>query len=233
MKYQNIVEAIFIKRPNRFIAHCVVDGVEVITHVKNTGRCAELLVPGCTVYLEHAPSPKRKTDYSLIAVLKEDLLINMDSQIPNACAYEAILAGKLDFGEIAFSRREFKYGNSRFDIYVETVDGRKILIEVKGVTLERDGIALFPDAPTARGTKHIYELMEARKEGYECFIFFVIQFSPVKRFEPNAVMDPSLAKALLEASNVGVGVVAFDCQITPDEMVIQNPIDVILPTFDT
>ena len=230
MKYKNIVPATFLKRPNRFIAHCLVEGTEVIAHVKNTGRCAELLIPGVTVYLEHAPASTRKTDYSLIAVMKGELLINMDSQIPNGAAYEAILnkSLKITDEEITFSRREFKYGNSRFDIYLETVTGRKLLVEVKGVTLERNGIATFPDAPTVRGTKHIYELMEAVKDGYECYILFVIQFSPVAYFEPNALMDPKLAQALRDASNVGVKVLAVDCQIMPDEMVIKGLVEVRL-----
>jgi len=230
MKYNNIIEAKFLKRPNRFIAHCSIDGTEVIAHVKNTGRCAELLISGATVYLEHAPSPTRKTDYSLIAVKKGELLINMDSQIPNAAAYEAILDGTISFGGEAFSftRREFKYGASRFDIYLETVSGRKILVEVKGVTLERDGVATFPDAPTARGTKHIYELAEALKDGYECVILFVVQFNPVKYFEPNKLMDPKLAKTLKEASNAGVKVVAFNCRVKPDEMAIQEQVEVRL-----
>jgi len=227
MRYNNIVEATFLKRPNRFIAHCLVDGAEVIAHVKNTGRCAELLIPGVTVFLDYAPGPKRKTDYSLVAVSKKELLINMDSQAPNAAAYEAILAGKLELGEeIIFSRREYKYGGSRFDIYLETASGRKILVEVKGVTLEIDGLATFPDAPTARGTKHIYELIEAKKAGYRCIIFFVVQFSPVTKFQPNRLMDPKLADALKVASDVGVEVLAFDCQVKPDEMVVDKQIEV-------
>ncbi|MCL1950785.1 MAG: DNA/RNA nuclease SfsA [Turicibacter sp.] len=228
MHYNEVVSATFLERPNRFIAHCLVDGVQVVAHVKNTGRCRELLIPGVTVYLEHAPSPSRKTDYSLIAVQKGGLLINIDSQIPNGAAYEAILAGKLGLGEISFSKREYKYGNSRIDIFLETVSGRKILVEVKGVTLERDGVAMFPDAPTARGTKHVYELANAIDEGYECIIFFVIQFSPVNYFEPNRLMDPKLADALRHSSGKGVRVLAYDCQVSPNQMEVRNKVEVIL-----
>lgn len=232
MEYSNIVTAIFLKRPNRFIAHCLVDGMEVISHVKNTGRCAELLVPGCTVYLEHAPSPKRKTDYSLVAVQKGELLINMDSQIPNGAAYEALVSKALKLPgieeEFSLIRREFKYGNSRIDLYLETVSGQKVLVEVKGVTLERGGIALFPDAPTTRGTKHIYELIKAVEDGYLAYILFVIQFKPVSHFEPNAVTDPDLASALLAAAQSGVGVLAVDCAVTKECMVIKDFVNVKL-----
>lgn len=221
MKYKNIVEAIFIKRPNRFISHCLVDGVEVIAHVKNTGRCAELLIEGVTVYLEYAPSPTRKTDYSLIAVLKGNRLINMDSQAPNKIAFEALKSGVIKLpglvGKISLIKQEFKYKNSRFDLYVETKK-EKVLIEVKGVTLEVDGVAMFPDATTARGDKHVNDLIRAKQEGYLAYVIFIVQMANVAYFKPNVERDPKLAESLKVASKAGVGILAYDCCAHPDEI---------------
>jgi len=232
MKYNNIVKATFIKRPNRFISHCLVNGKEVIAHVKNTGRCGELLIEGVTVYLEHAPSPTRKTDYSLIAVMKGDRLINMDSQAPNKVAYEGIKSGKIKLpgvkGERTYIKQEFKYGNSRFDLYVETTLEEKILIEVKGVTLELDDVVMFPDAPTTRGDKHVNELIEAEKEGYLTYVLFIVQMEGVSYFTPNAERDPKLAESLRAASEAGVGIMAYDCVVKPDELRVKEIAKVVL-----
>jgi len=232
MTYNNIVKAIFIKRPNRFISHCLVDGKEVIAHVKNTGRCGELLIEGVTVYLEHAPSSTRKTDYSLIAVEKGNRLINMDSQAPNKVAYEGIKSGDIRLpnvkGDWVYIKQEFKYGNSRFDLYIETNLEEKILIEVKGVTLEVDDVVMFPDAPTARGDKHVNELIEARKEGYLTYVLFIVQMEGVKYFTPNAERDPKLAKSLKNAEEAGVGILAYDCVVKPDELTVKKPVRVEL-----
>ena len=221
MKYKNIVKAIFIKRPNRFISHCLVDGAEVIAHVRNTGRCAELLVKGATVYLEYAPSPKRKTDYSLIAVRKGNRLINMDSQAPNKIALEGLRSGKIALpdlsGGISLIRQEYQYQTSRFDLYVET-NKEKVLIEVKGVTLEVDGVVMFPDAPTTRGEKHVHELMVALDDGYLAYVIFIVQMNGVRHFVPNWERDPKFAKSLKMARDAGVGVLAYDCSVEPDEI---------------
>ena len=179
MKYQNVVEAIFLERPNRFVAYCKVAGETQKVHVKNTGRCKELLVPGAVVYLEESDNPNRKTKYSLVAVEKGDLLINMDSQVPNQVVEEALRTGRIKLPGIieplTFIKREKTYGQSRFDFYVETAE-EKIFIEVKGVTLEEDGVVRFPDAPTERGVKHVEELMEATKEGYKCYVLLLYRW---------------------------------------------------------
>lgn len=231
MKYENIVEATFIKRPNRFISQCVVDGKEVVAHVKNTGRCAELLIEGVRVYLEYAPSPTRKTDYSLIAAVKGDRLINMDSQAPNKIALEGLKSGRIKLpglsNEISLIKQEYKYKHSRFDLYVETKK-EKILIEVKGVTLEAGNIAMFPDAPTTRGDKHVNELIEARHEGYLTYVLFMIQMAGVDYFTPNAKRDPKLAESLQRASLAGVEVFAYDCDVKPDEILVNEVVKVEL-----
>ncbi len=209
MIYPNIHPAIFISRPNRFIAHCLLDGEEVVCHVKNTGRCKELLIEGCRVYLTESDSPTRKTKYDLVAVQKGDMLINMDSQAPNELAYEWLRGGLLS--EDATVRREVRFGDSRFDLYFEDGD-RKGFIEVKGCTLERDGIALFPDAPTQRGVKHIRELIKAKEAGYEAYILFVIQMKGVSEFRPNRDTHPEFADALIDAKRAGVNILAYDCE---------------------
>ena len=222
MKYANIVKGTFIERPNRFIAICRIDGKEEICHVKNTGRCRELLLNGATVYLEKSSNPNRKTQYDLVAVQKGDRLINMDSQVVNKVALEFI--PKL-FSDIKYIKPEYKYGNSRFDIYVET-ETEKIFVEVKGVTLENDGVVRFPDAPTERGVKHLNELQKAVTEGYRACVLFVVQMSDVKYFEPNRETHPQFADALKQAKENGVIPLAFICDVTQDAIEITKEIPI-------
>ena len=210
MEYKKIRHAIFISRPNRFVAYVLLDGAEEKVHVKNTGRCRELLVSGCRVVLEESENLHRKTRYSVIAVFKGDLLINMDSQAPNAAAYEALNNGYIkEIGKVDYIKREVKYSESRFDLYYEKA-GKKGFIEIKGVTLEQDGTAMFPDAPTERGTRHIRELIKAKKEGYEAGILFVIQFKGAKVFTPNSATDIKFSQALAAAARSGVGIMAYE-----------------------
>ena len=226
MKYINIQKARFIDRPNRFIAHVEIDGDMQVCHVKNTGRCKELLQNGCIVYLEKSNNPTRKTKYDLVAVEKDKLLVNMDSQAPNKVVKEWLEAGGL-YQKPTLVYPEMKHGNSRVDFYIEDKN-RKAFIEVKGVTLENDGVAAFPDAPTQRGIKHIYHLIDAVKEGYEAYLIFIIQFKPVKYIIPNDVTHPEFGKALREAFTAGVHVLAYDCIVTPDSMQINQMIEVKL-----
>ena len=227
MKYNNIVEGRFIERPNRFIAKVEIGGVTETVHVKNTGRCRELLVKGTTVYLEKSNNPERKTGYDLIAVLKNGkTLINMDSQIPNAVTEEWLRKGNL-FSKDAVIRREVTHNKSRFDFYIEE-GGRKIFLEVKGCTLETDGIARFPDAPTERGVKHINELIDCVNEGFEAYILFVIQLKGIKHFEPNDVTHKAFGDALRNAENKGVNILAYDCNVTKDTIEIDKEIKVLL-----
>ncbi len=231
MHYTMIKQGVFLERPNRFIANVLVDGVIETVHVKNTGRCRELLIHGVLVILEKAvslPNSGRKTKYSLISVYKENRLINIDSQAPNLVIYEALHRGELsEFGRPTRIVREFRYGSSRFDIYYESgmVKG---FIEAKGVTLERDGVLFFPDAPTERGSKHVRELVEAVKSGYEACILFLIQMEGAAWFEPNTVTDPQFAEALRSASTHGVKVLAYDSFVTEDEIRIGSPVAVKL-----
>lgn len=231
MKYNNIVEATFISRPNRFIANVMVDSAPVTVHVKNTGRCRELLVPGAKVFLEKSDNPARKTLYDLVAVQKGNRLVNMDSQIPNAAAYEWISAGGFK-KDVTLLKREVTFGNSRLDLYLEYTDEagktRKAFVEVKGVTLEDDGVVRFPDAPTERGIKHIHELTECLKEDYEAYLLFVIQMKDVKYFEPDREIHRDFADALREASERGVQVLAYDCEVTENSMEIRDPVEVRL-----
>ncbi len=224
MKYNNIVIGEFLARPNRFIAQVLVDGKEVTVHVKNTGRCKELLTDKAQVVLEKSDNPKRKTAYSLIAVYKGDVLINMDSQVPNAVVAEAILAGKVaEIGEVDFLKREVTYGDSRFDIYYEKMlDGKLVkgFVEVKGVTLEVDGVAKFPDAPTSRGAKHLHGLMAARADGYEAAAMFLVQMQGCQHFLPNKDTDPKFAQSLIEAKRAGVNILVYDSFVGEDEIVI-------------
>jgi sugar fermentation stimulation protein A len=227
--YKNIVQGTFVERPNRFIAKVVIDGTEETVHVKNTGRCRELLLPGAKVYLEPA-SRERKTKWSLIGVKKGDRIVNIDSQAPNKVIETALNSGILKLpgaGIINTLKREKTYRSSRFDFYFETAN-QKGFLEVKGVTLENDGIAAFPDAPTERGTRHVHELMLAVDEGYLCYIIFVIQMKGIKRFEPNAATDPLFAGTLKKAAANGVGIIAFDCNVGPDFIVMDEYIDVRL-----
>lgn len=215
MKYSNpIVKGSFLERPNRFIAKVSVDGTEETVHVKNTGRCRELLVPNATVYLEHWDTEHRKTKYDLIAVEKGDHLINMDSQAPNKVAAEYLPAL---FPDYTYLKAEVKHGNSRFDFYLET-PSEKWFIEVKGVTLEEDGIVRFPDAPTQRGVKHIEELTHCLSEGYRAMILFVVKMRDVSHLEPNDRTHPAFGEALRKAKAAGVRIEAVDCIVTPDSV---------------
>ena len=229
MKYKNIKAAEFISRPNRFIAKVRIDGNEETVHVKNTGRCRELLTEGCTVYLEESDNPNRKTRYDLVAVEKlrsgkPPLLVNMDSQIPNAAAEEWLRKGEL-FSKQAVIRREFTYGESRFDFRIE--DGEKVsFLEVKGVTLENDGTASFPDAPTERGVKHIHELIRAHKEGFGAYILFVVQMKEIRELRPNDATHRAFGDALRLAEREGVKILAYDCIVTPESMTIDKPISI-------
>ena len=225
MEYQNIIRGTFLSRPNRFIAMVAIGGQEAVCHVKNTGRCAELLRPGATVYLEKSANPARKTAYDLVAVEKGSLLINMDSQAPNTAAGEWLRAGGL--GKIENLRRETVHDDSRFDLsFVK--DGRQCFLEVKGVTLEQDGICAFPDAPTERGAKHLRGLLRAAQEGYGAYVLFVIQMSPVRYLHPNDITDPGFGEALRRAAAGGVQILAVDCKVTENTMEIQHPVPVVL-----
>ncbi len=225
MRYDTIAEGIFLSRPNRFIAHVRVGEEEVVCHVKNTGRCRELLREGVRVILSRSDNPSRKTAYDLVAVYKGDTLFNMDSQAPNAAMGEWLRTAD-EFRGITLLKPECRYQNSRFDFYLETAE-RKVFIEVKGVTLEREGVFLFPDAPTERGVKHIYELIASVEEGYEAYAFFVIQTEKCRYFTPNAETDPAFSKALREAEKWGVKIRAVTCRVTPDSMTVDGyaPVD--------
>jgi sugar fermentation stimulation protein A len=221
MKYGSMVPGRFIARPNRFIAHVEIDGKTEICHVKNTGRCRELLPQGAEVWCQVASDPKRKTKFDLITVRKGDRLINMDSQAPNTAAKEWLIAGGL--GEIGDLKAETVHGDSRFD-FSFTLEGRRCFLEVKGVTLEDDGVCAFPDAPTERGVKHLKGLTRAAREGYGAFVLFVVQMADVKYLHPNDRTDPAFGAALREAAENGVTVLAMDCAVTEDEMHIRLPI---------
>ena len=219
MKYKNIVKAKFISRPNRFIANVEVDGNELVVHVKNTGRCKELLIPGCTVYLEKADNPERKTPYDLVAVEKDGRIINIDSQAPNKVVKEWLLSQ----GQYDKVQPEYKFGNSRIDFYMEKAEVR-YLMEVKGCTLFIDGIGYFPDAPTERGAKHLRELTYAVKKGYNTSVAFVIQGEGITEVRPNEVTDPDFAKAFYEAKAAGVEIVFYLCKVTDDSLYITREI---------
>ena len=223
MKYKNIIQGVFLSRPNRFIAKVNIDGAEHTVHVKNTGRCQELLVPGCTVYLEKSDNPARKTQYDLISVVKEKRVINMDSQAPNAVFADWVKQQYPD----AVIKREKTYKDSRFDCYIETGTA-KAFVEVKGVTLEQDGHVRFPDAPTDRGIKHLHGLMDAVANGYQAAAFFVIQMEDVKSFSPNYDTHPQFGQTLKEAQAAGVHILAYSCKVTPDTLEIDKPVPVIL-----
>ena len=225
MQYAKMVEGTFLARPNRFIAHIEIDGNVEVCHVKNTGRCRELLPVGAKVWCLDAASPSRKTRYDLITVRKGERLINMDSQAPNAAAKEWLLAGGL--GKIENLKAEAKHGDSRFD-FSFTKDGRPCFLEVKGVTLENDGVCAFPDAPTQRGAKHLRELAKLAQEGYGAYVLFVIQMEGVKYLHPNDLTDKPFGEALREAKNAGVEIMAYDCKITVNTMDILNKVEVKL-----
>lgn len=273
MRYNQVVKGQFIDRPNRFIAHVEINGTVEVCHVKNTGRCRELLVPGCTVYCAKSDNPSRKTLFDLIAVEKscpaaqkgalsnvalksakretsqkvltaakdtsvieqsrtlltnqnKTLLINMDSQAPNAAAKEWLETKSL-FAGLSYLKPEYKHGNSRFDFYLEE-GPRKIFLEVKGVTLEENGVAAFPDAPTERGIKHLHELAHSVSEGYAAYVLFVVQMEDAEYFTPNRKTHPAFAEALLAAQQAGVHLLAYTCKVTPDSMVIHKPLPIHL-----
>lgn len=226
MRYERIEKAVFLERPNRFIAYTELNGRKETVHVKNTGRCAELLVPGASVYIQRSANPDRKTKWDLISVEKGERMINMDSQIPNRLVEEWIRGGHL-FRDVTLVRPETTYGNSRFDLYVEA-EGKRIFIEVKGVTLEENGVCRFPDAPSERAVKHLEELILAKQEGYETYVFFVIQMKDVRYFTPNTDTHPAFAEALRRAAAAGVHILAYDCTVSPDSIEIDSPVDIVL-----
>ena len=240
MHYENIRKATFLARPNRFIAHVELEGQTVVCHVKNTGRCRELLIPGTTVYIQEWDKPERKTRFDLIAVEKNPpvdcadspltkgakRLINMDAQAPNKVFGEWAASGAFTEG-LTLLKPETTWGKSRFDFYFEA-GGRKGFVEVKGVTLEEDGAVYFPDAPTERGVKHVEELMACREAGYEAYICFVIQMENVKSFSPNDRTHPAFGAALRRASTAGVHLLALDCSVTPDSLAIGKPVSIVL-----
>ena len=225
MKYSDVYKGKFLERPNRFIAICEINGKEEICHVKNTGRCRELLVEGATVYLEKSSNTNRKTQYDLVCVEKNNKLINMDSQIPNYVVTESL--DKI-FNDITYVKQEHKYGNSRFDIYVETKTD-KIFVEVKGVTLEDNGVVRFPDAPTERGIKHLKELQKAVSEGYRACVVFLVQMQDVKYFEPNYETHPEFASELKKAYENGVEIFVYDSIVTHDEIKLNKSVKIKMP----
>lgn len=225
MNYKNMVQGRFLSRPNRFVAHVEIDGDVQIVHVKNTGRCRELLPGGAQVWCEISDNPHRKTKYDLICVQKGERLINMDSQAPNAAVGEWLRGG--GFGDVDDVRAEVKYGSSRFDFAFQK-DGKPCFMEVKGVTLENDGICAFPDAPTLRGAKHLRELAQAAQAGYGAYVLFVIQMENVRYLHPNDTTDPEFGAALRQAAQAGVTVLAMDCSVTPECMKLQKSVQVCL-----
>lgn len=226
MKYERIKKGKFLERPNRFIAHAEIEGKKEVVHVKNTGRCLELLIPEVEIYVQESENPNRKTKWDLISVRKGERLINMDSQVTNQVVKEWILEGNL-FSKEAHIRMEVKYGSSRFDLYVE--DGsRKAFIEVKGVTLEDNGRVLFPDAPSERAVKHLEELAKAVKDGYEAYVFFVIQMKGVKYFTPNMNTHPEFGETLRKVKELGVQILAYDCIVEEESIQIADLVPVVL-----
>lgn len=228
MQYQTVKKAVFLRRPNRFIAQVALEGAEETVHVKNTGRCRELLVPGAAVYLAEGTNPNRKTRYDLIAVEKGDRLINMDAQAPNRVFGEWAAAGGFRPG-LTLLRPETTWGNSRFDFYWESSEnGRKGFVEVKGVTLEEGGAVYFPDAPTERGVKHVEELMACRAAGYEAALFLVVQMEGVAYWSPNDRTHPAFGEAVRRAAAAGVEILCRDCRVTPDSLTMGKPVEIRL-----
>ncbi|MGL4696984.1 DNA/RNA nuclease SfsA [Enterococcus larvae] len=233
MVYPDVHLARFLNRPNRFIAECelVETGEQVTVHVKNTGRGKEVFLPGAQVALSHQPSSKRKTAYDLVAVKKDEQWFNIDSQIPNALAAQGLLEGKIVLpdlnGEISFLKREQRYGHSKFDIFIETDTGQKAFVEVKGMTLENQGIGAFPDAPTLRGLKHVKELTEALEDGYQCYVLFIAQFEKVIRTTLNREMQPELVQAVEEGQQLGLKVLTYNCRVKPESIQVlsETPFD--------
>lgn len=227
MKYEKILEGIFINRPNRFIANVLIDGREETVHVRNTGRCREILLPGAKVILEDCShNTNRKTKFSLIAVWKGDMLVNIDSQVPNAAVFKAIEDKKIKgFDDLTHIKREVVYGKSRFDIYFETKED-KGFIEIKGVTLENNGIAMFPDAPTQRGTKHLLEMIGAVENGYRGIILFLIQMKGPELFRPNWKMDQIFSESVQLAYEKGVEILAYDSMVTNNSISVNEGIKI-------
>ena len=226
MQYENIREAKFLSRPNRFIAWVDIDGRTELCHVKNTGRCRELLIPGARIFIQEKNGPTRKTKYDLISVFKGDRLINMDSQAPNRI-FEEWVQGSGLFHDLTKVRPECKHGSSRFDFYIEA-DGERAFVEVKGVTLEENGVALFPDAPTIRGVKHLRELIICVSEGFRGYAVFIVQMRGVKHFTPNTRTHPEFTEALIAAQKNGVTLLALDCDVTKTGIIAKKPVDIIL-----
>ncbi len=226
MKYNNIKEARFLSRPNRFIAHIEIDGEPEICHVKNTGRCRELLIRDARVFVQEVIAANRKTKYDLIGVYKGERLINIDSQVPNKVFNEWVMSSR-QFNNLKLIRPECKFQSSRFDFYVET-DTRKIFVEVKGVTLEENGVVLFPDAPTERGIKHINDLCQCINEGYEAYLVFIIQMKDVRYFTPNNATHQAFGEALIKAAKHGVKIFALDCEVDADFIAARNFVQVRL-----
>lgn len=224
MTYKNINKAVFIDWPNRFIARCEINEQVETVHVKNTGRCKELLIPGTTVFLEKFNAQTRKTNYDLISVIKGNRIINIDSQAPNKIFLEWAKSGRF-LPDILLIKPEYRFLNSRFDFYIET-PFKKIFIEIKGATLENNGVVMFPDAPTQRGLKHISELIEVKKKGYEAYIIFVIQMENAKYFMPNYITHKAFADKLKECDDNGVNVAAFDTIVTEKSIVLNNEVEV-------
>lgn len=227
MRYSSVEPAVFLERLNRFTARIEKDGQTVYCHVKNTGRCRELLVPGVPIYVEHCPSPSRKTAYDLITVCKGSRLVNLDSQAPNAAVLEWLPDSGL-FGPDTRIRSEYTWGDSRFDFMAEGPDGKRCLLEVKGATLEENGVARFPDAPTLRGVKHIEGLIRALSEGLDACLLFVIQMKGVQELRPHDQTHPEFGEALRRASLAGVRILAYDCLVRPDSLLLDQPIPVRL-----
>lgn len=231
MEYAHVEPAVFLRRPNRFLAQVRTDRGEETVHVKNTGRCRELLVPGCAVWLSRSDNPARKTRYDLIAAEKtlpdgSRMTVNIDSQIPNDLAEEWLPRSGL-FSPDAVYRREYTHGSSRFDFYIEDGD-RKAFLEVKGCTLEQDGVCRFPDAPTVRGARHVRELIRAKAEGFDAYVLFVVQMAGMRYLVPNDATDPDFGSALRAAGDAGVRVLAVECDVLPDRITACRPLPVIL-----
>lgn len=222
MKYGRTVRGRFVSRPNRFIAKVEIDGCEETVHVKNTGRCREILVPGAEVVLEDSGNPSRKTRYDLIAAYKGGNLINIDSQSPNRAFGEFIESSGI-FGDDPIIRPEHTHGDSRFDFYIESGD-RRIFVEVKGVTREFDGICMFPDAPTERGLKHIRGLQRCVEEGYEAYIALIVQMKGMREFVPDYGIHPEFGEEMEKAESMGVGVLVYDCLVTEDSITVDSPV---------
>lgn len=231
MRYDHVKKAVFRLRPNRFVAECELEGKKVAAHVRNTGRCRELLVPGCTVYLEENLRPDRKTQHTLVSVEKSGRTINVDSLAPNKAFREAMEEGYIGLpgfdGPCTLLKPEARYAESRFDFYMES-GSQKAFVEVKGVTLEEDGVVLFPDAPTERGVKHIHGLCRAAESGYLAFLIFVVQMKAVRYLTPNRRTHPAFGEAMEAARKAGVSLLAFDCRVAPDEIRLDEPIKIVL-----